>query len=73
MTALDVPGTSLCDAAPADPPVFVADVEGQQSQEFLTLRSPMNWAEECQSPTATISFLGQQVIRYIGGDVNLVE
>jgi hypothetical protein len=39
---MTVPGTKLGDEAPEDPPVFVADVEGQQPQEFLTLQSAMN-------------------------------
>ncbi len=54
-------------------PVFDAIFDGQPPQQFLTQQDAMNWAEDLESPTGTISFEGNAVIWYASGDVDVVE
>jgi hypothetical protein len=67
-----VPGTALGNANPDDNPVFLATVEGGETQEFLTLQRAMTWVEDYENPTAVITFMDQPVIRYTKGAVDAV-
>jgi hypothetical protein len=50
-------------------PLFDAVFDGQPPQQFITLQAAMTWVEGLESPTGTISFEGQGIIRYAGGDI----
>jgi hypothetical protein len=67
---LSAPGASLGNAAPDDDPVFVATVEGGETQDFLTLQNAMTWMEDFEKPTGTISFLGHALVLYSKGSVS---
>ncbi len=54
-------------------PVFEAVFDGQPLQQFITLQAAMAWSEDLESPTGTISFEGQGIIRYVSGAVDVVE
>jgi hypothetical protein len=47
-------------------PVFDAVFDGQPLRQFITLQAAMAWAEGLETPTGTISFEGQGIIRYVG-------
>lgn len=54
-------------------PLFDAVFEGQPPQQFTTLQDAMNWVEDLDRPTGTISFEGEAIIRYTDGDVALAR
>jgi hypothetical protein len=54
-------------------PVFDAVFDGQPPQQFLTLQDAMNWAEDLDRPTGTISFESKAIIRYDSGNIAVVE
>jgi hypothetical protein len=54
-------------------PLFGAVFEGQPPQQFITLQNAMNWVEDLDRPTGTISFEGQAFVRYTDGNVTLAR
>jgi hypothetical protein len=54
-------------------PLFEAVFEGQPPQKFITLQNAMNWVEDLDHLTGTISFEGQAIVRYTNGDVSLAR
>jgi hypothetical protein len=54
-------------------PLFDAAFEGQPPQQFITLQNAMNWVEDLDHPTGTISFEGQAIVRYTNGNVTLAR
>jgi hypothetical protein len=53
--------------------LFDAVFEGRPPQQFITLQNAMNWVEDLDRPTGTISFEGEAIIRYTNGDVSLAR
>lgn len=53
--------------------LFDAEFEGQPPQKFITLQNAMNWVEDLDRPTGTVSFEGQPIVRYTNGDVSLAR
>ncbi len=54
-------------------PVFDAVFDGHEPQQFITLQAAMAWAEGLETPTGTIAFESQGIIRYVSGDVAAVD
>ncbi len=52
---------------------FLAQLDGQEPQTFPTLQAAMFWAEDLDSPTGTVWFDGQAIIRYDSGNIAVVE
>jgi hypothetical protein len=53
--------------------LFDAVFEGQLPQRFVTLQNAMNWVEDLDRPTGTISFEGGAIIRYTDGNATLAR
>jgi hypothetical protein len=70
---MTAPGAALGNQQPEENPVFTATVEDHGTETFLTLQRAMNWVEEFERPTGTISFLGQAIVSYSQGEVNVVR
>jgi hypothetical protein len=54
-------------------PLFDVVFEGQPPRQFITLQNAMNWVEDLDRPTGTISFEGQAIVRYTDGNVTLAR
>jgi hypothetical protein len=54
-------------------PLFEAAFDGQPPQQFTTLQAAMAWAEGLETLTGTTSFEVQVIIRYVSGDVAVVD
>ncbi len=54
-------------------PIFDAVFEGQSPRQFNSLQDAMNWVEDLDRPTGTISFEGEAIIRYTDGNVALAR